>query len=254
MKGYAAFLKKELLEQLRTYKVLLMAAVFFALGMMSPLSAKLLPKLLQNFSGNGVEITLQAEPSALDSYMQFFKNTTQIGFVLLLLVFSGLVSAEISKGTLINMLTKGLSRTNVLLAKYTGALIAWSGGYLICAGTAVIYTEVLFPDDKVYHLPAAMLYLWLFGVFLLAVLVLASVLTKGSYGGLLLTAALVGVMLLVNLFPAAADYNPISLTGGSGLLMESASVRDMYPAAGITVLLTVLCLLGAVLVFRKKKL
>lgn len=44
MRGYLAFVKKELLEQVRTYKLLILLLVFFIFGMLSPLMAKLMPK------------------------------------------------------------------------------------------------------------------------------------------------------------------------------------------------------------------
>lgn len=43
MRAYVAFIKKEGLELVRTYKLLLMILIFFAFGVMSPLMAKLMP-------------------------------------------------------------------------------------------------------------------------------------------------------------------------------------------------------------------
>ena len=46
MRAYVAFIKKEGLELVRTYKLLLMILIFFAFGVMSPLMAKLMPDLM----------------------------------------------------------------------------------------------------------------------------------------------------------------------------------------------------------------
>ncbi|MBK8434017.1 MAG: hypothetical protein IPL28_23205 [Chloroflexi bacterium] len=73
----------------------------------------------------GVSITVP-EPTAVDAYSQLFKNLTQMGMIVLLLVFGGMLSNEIARGTLLNMLTKGLSRHAVILAKYTVALLLWT--------------------------------------------------------------------------------------------------------------------------------
>ena len=45
-----------------------------------------------------------------------------------------MMSQEYSKGTLINMLTKGLARRSVILSKLTVALVMWTAAYVICTG------------------------------------------------------------------------------------------------------------------------
>lgn len=70
--------------------------------MMSPLAAKLLPQIL---ASEGISITLP-DPSAIDSWSQFFKNISQMGLIVTVILFSGVLGTELSKGTLINMLTK----------------------------------------------------------------------------------------------------------------------------------------------------
>ena len=73
MNGYLAFMKKEWMEQIRTYKLFILLVVFFIFGMLSPLTAKLMPELLSQFPIEVMTIILP-EPSAIDSYTQFFKN------------------------------------------------------------------------------------------------------------------------------------------------------------------------------------
>lgn len=67
MRGYLAFVKKELLEQVRTYKLLILLLVFFIFGMLSPLMAKLMPEILRQMPMDGITITIP-DPTAIDSY------------------------------------------------------------------------------------------------------------------------------------------------------------------------------------------
>ncbi|MCU7200933.1 hypothetical protein [Turicibacter sanguinis] len=67
MRGYLAFVKKELLEQVRTYKLLILFLVFFIFGMLSPLMAKLMPEILRQMPMDGITITIP-DPTAIDSY------------------------------------------------------------------------------------------------------------------------------------------------------------------------------------------
>ena len=78
MNGYLAFMKKEWMEQIRTFKLFILFVVFFIFGMLSPLTAKLMPELLSQIPIEGMTIILP-EPSAIDSYTQFFKNCSQMG-------------------------------------------------------------------------------------------------------------------------------------------------------------------------------
>ena len=54
MKNYMAFLRKELLEYSRTYKLFIMLIVFSILGITSPLMAKMLPDMLNNLLTQGL--------------------------------------------------------------------------------------------------------------------------------------------------------------------------------------------------------
>ena len=143
MRSYIAFCKKEVLENLRTHKVLILMIVFLLFGMMSPLTAKLMPEIFKSLALDGIVITIP-EPTALDAYAQFFKNTSQMGLLVVLLVFGGMLSNEITKGTLINMVTKGLSRPVVILSKFTVASILWTLTLLASFATTIGDTVYLF--------------------------------------------------------------------------------------------------------------
>lgn len=249
-----AFIKKEFLEQLRTGRGLILLAVFFLLGMMSPLMAKLMPEILGSMEMQGIKIVLP-EPTAIDAYTQFFKNFTQMGLLILLLVFGGTLSNELSRGTLINILAKGLPRHSVLLSKYIAAVSLWSFGYALAAGVNIGYTVYLFHDAEVKHLFLSLLCLWLFGCLVLALILLSSTIASGSFGGLILTAVVIVLMLLLGIFPAADPYNPITLASENMNLITGATKTDfLITPIIISVLLTLSSLATAIIVFRKKRL
>ena len=112
-------------------------------------------------------ITIPA-PTAIYAYSQFFKNVGQLGPVILLIIFSGLLSQDISRGTLIVLLAKGLSRPAVIASKFTAALATWTAGYALAAVTAWGYTVYLFGSGDAPNLLFAFFSLWLFGAFLLS--------------------------------------------------------------------------------------
>lgn len=249
-----AFLKKEFLEQFRTGRGLILLAVFFLFGMMSPLLAKLMPELLGSMDMQGIKLVLP-EPTAMDAYTQFFKNFTQMGIPILLLVFGGTLSNELSRGTLIILLAKGLPRHNLVLSKYMTAVALWSLGYVMAAGVTIGYTSFLFPGALVSHLFSAFFCLWLFGCMVPALILLSSTIASGSFGGLILTAVVLIIMLLLGGFPSVSRFNPISLASENmNLINGTADTVTMVLPGVISVLFTFVSLTVAIIVFNRKSL
>lgn len=252
MKSYIAFTKKEFYEQLRTYKLLIMICPFVIFGMMSPLTAKIMPELMDSFMPEGLEITL-ADPVALDSWAQFFKNVSQMGLIILTIVYSGMMSNEFSKGTLINILTKGLPRPVVILSKYTMSFVIWTFSLWLSFFVTYGYTIYLWREDHVPNLFFSTFCMWVFGGLLLAVEVLGGVLFKSSYGSLLFTGGFVVLLFLINIIPKLPKYNPIALSSDNMQLLNGGlSVSDFGIPIGLGIGLIALCLALAVLIFNKK--
>ncbi|MEZ4357925.1 MAG: ABC transporter permease subunit [Eubacteriales bacterium] len=253
MKGYTAFLGKEFMEQWRTYKILIMLVAFTLFGMMSPLLAKIMPDIFASIDMEGMSIKIP-EPTYIDAYSQFFKNTTQMGIVVLILVFSGIMSQELSKGTLVNILSKGMPRATVVLSKYTAGLMLWTVSLIVAAAVNYGYTVYLFGSHPTAYLLITLICLWLFGAFLLAVAIFTGTLTKGGYGGLLATAAVLGILLLLGIIPKSTYWNPVSLVSiSTGLMDGSMAVTDILAALWITPSALVLCIAGAIAAFQKKQ-
>lgn len=254
MNNYISFLKKELLEHIRTYKLFIMLLVFFIMGILNPLTAKITPDLLKTLMPEGMSITL-AEPSAFDSWTQFFKNVTQMGLIVMVIVFSGILGTELSKGTLINVLTKGLSRGAVILSKYTCMVLIWTMSIIITFLVTWGYTVYLFPSGEVVNLLFSVFCLWVFGLFLLALLMFSATLSGSNYGCLLITGAGVVVCMLINIIPAAQTYNPISLAAKNmDLVTNVIKASSLYSAIWISGIFSLVLILLSVLIFRKKQL
>lgn len=254
MKGFFAFTKKEFLEYLRNFKFMILLAVFLIFGMLSPLTAKMLPDIFSKIAVKGMTIHIP-EPTYIDAYSQYFKNISQMGFIVFLLIFGGLLSQEISKGTLIMILSKGVSRHVIILSKYVVSLIFWTVSLCLSALTTYGYTVFLFKKTAVDHLVFSLFCLWLFGAFVLALILLASTLTTSSYGGLLLTVSGLAILLILNIPPRFQQYNPISLASDNvGFLTGAVHVNDRFTTVWLTIGFTVLILAGSLQIFKRKQL
>lgn len=253
MRAFLAFTQKEFYEVIRTYKLFILGAVFLLLGMMSPFAAKFTPEILKTVMPEGMNLTLP-EPSAVDSWAQFFKNVTQIGMIVLVIVFSGIMANELSKGTLINILTKGLSRSTVILSKFITVVLLWTAGYVLCFGVTYAYTVYFWGGDTVSNLLFSIFCLWLFGVMLLSCLILGGVLFKTTYGGLLLTGGFVSVLFLMDISPDIQKYNPTALASKNvALLTKDMVVSDFTSPVVITLVITVLFLVAGLVAFQKRQ-
>ena len=106
MSGYLAFVKKELIENIKNHRFLILFAVFLIFGIASAFLAKFTPEILSALAAN---VEMSSEPVALDAWKQFYKNSSGVGFSAFIILFGSCLSSEYSKGTLVLMVTKGLS-------------------------------------------------------------------------------------------------------------------------------------------------
>jgi len=253
VKIFIAFFKKEMIEHARTYRFFILVVIFLLFGIMNPFMAKMMPEILSSVLPEGMNLTL-AEPTALDAWAQFFKNASQMGLIIFVIMFGGIITNEFSKGTLVNVLTKGLPRPIVILAKFCAALLVWTASYALSFLATYYYTVQFWSMTNVHHLMLSVAGLWVFGVFLIACLILGGVLIRNHFGGLLFTFALVAVAMILSIAPRLQKFNPFTLASkNDGILTLQVATADFYPALIITAGLTVLFVLLSILTFNKKQ-
>lgn len=254
MKSFQAFIKKELMESHRTYKLWIIVTIFLGLGIMSPLTAKLMPVLFEQFMPAGVVMDIP-EPTALDSWIQFYKNISQMGIILFIILFSTTLSSELSKGTLILMLTKGLSRKTVIWSKATAISLIWTLSYALAFWTTFAYTSYYWGMSTVSHYYFAAFCLWLFGILMIAVFLFGNVLAASTYMPMLFSGIVFVALLLLNMFEKTEAYNPIRLaTNNVELLTGAMGTEDFTMVIWLTVVSIFIILLSSIAIFNKKQL
>lgn len=254
MRNVYFFSKKEIIESWRTSRLLILIVIFLILGLMNPLLAKLTPEIIKMTIGGEVAKTIP-NPTSLDSWTQFFKNLTQIGLIVFALMFSGIVSNEVSKGTLINLVTKGLQRWVVIVSKWISLLIQWTLCFFLSFLITWLYTWYYFSDNDSPYLFQAIFPLWFFGILLVSLFICSSTVARNSYEGLLITGGGVIILILLNLFDNLKYYNPLSLiTQNMNFLQGSQLLQDFLPAIFISMLLFFVFIGLSIMIFNKKKL
>jgi ABC-2 type transport system permease protein len=256
MKSFSALLRKELTEQLRSGKLTVLGILFVLFGIMNPAIAKLTPWLLEmmadSLKESGMTVTA-VTVSAMDSWVQFYKNIP-MALIAFLLMESEILTKEYRTGTLILSLTKGLSRTAVVLSKAFLLSLLWTLGYWGCFGITYAYNAYFWDNAVAQSLVFSAVAFWLFGMFTVALVLFFSVTARASSSVLIGTGGVVLLSYLVALFPKAARYLPTALTNGSALLYGSESPAA-YTVALIITASASLCLLAfSIPLFRKKQL
>lgn len=256
MRSLFAFMKKEVLEQIRSGRVVLLGLLFVLFGIMNPAIAKLTPWLMETMSeslaASGM-IVMEVSVTAMDSWVQFFKNVPMalIAFVVLQ---SGIFTREYESGTLILSLTKGLDRYKVVAAKSTILVLLWSIGYWLCFAITYAYNAYFWDNSIAQNLLLSVTCWWLFGMWVIGLIVLFSTLCNSGSAVLGSTAAMVFGVYLLSIVPKLKEYLPTYLTDGNSLIYGSAEATDYSMAILITTVTLVACFALSVPVFSKKKL
>lgn len=252
----SAFLKKEWMEWNRTGRSLILMLVFVLFGIMNPALAKLTPWLMETLSDSLADtglVTTAVQVDAMTSWSQFYKNIP-VGLIIFILITCGNFTTEYEKGTLIPIVAKGLPRWKILTAKAVLLYGFWTALYVLCFVITYSYNAYFWDNGIAGNLFFAAICTWLFGVWMISLLIFFSSMSKSSPQVLLGTGGTALIVYLLGMFPKLDAFLPSRLMRGLKLLQKAGSPEDYYAcmvAAGIMVFL---CMVLAIGCFNRKKL
>lgn len=255
MDGFALFLRKELRESLRTNRLLVVAAIFAILGIISPLTAKYTPELLKSLgAGNSGVVLILPTPTVKDAVTQFIKNVAGTGILVAILLPMGAVAREKERGTAAFVLTKPVSRPAFLTAKLVALGLLLTAGVAVGALATYWYTAILFSPISAGGFLAAS------ALVLLSLLVYASFTFLGSVlMSAQLPAAAVGfaawiAISILGVLPNVAQYTPAGLLDPASKLALGQPPQHLLLSVAASVALLVVMLLLAMLSFARQEL
>lgn len=245
---FKAFTHKELLEIHRNYKLYIILLVFITFGFSNPIFAKLTPELLKT---TGFEISIP-DPTAIDSWVQFFKNITTL-LVLYIILFSSSLPAELNNNSLINLVTKGLPRPIVIIAKFTVISMLWFISYYICFAITYLYTPLLLAG-QLSNILVASIFPALFGILMISLSLFGAVISKHTIGAIIIP--LIGYigMSLLSIVNSVTQYIPSLLLSSLTIITGENTVNYFVPATVVTVLLTIVLMIATVNIFNRQQL
>lgn len=256
MKSLLAFTKKEITSQLRSVRLIILGILFVLLGAMNTAIAKLTPLLLDavsdTISQSGISIT-PVTVSALDSWMQFFKNIP-LGLIVFILLESDIFTREYRSGTLIPPLTKGLARHNVVISKAVVLTTLWTLCYWLCFVITYCCNAYFWDNSVAQNLMFSVVCWWLFGLWVTVSAVFFSTVAKSNIIVLAGVGCSILALYLLSFIPELKAYLPIMLTDGNSLISGVEKAKTYNSAIIITGVLTIAYLAVSFPVFNKRNL
>ena len=245
--------RKEILELWRTNRLLVILVVFVFFGLLSPLTAKLTPELIRLIPEGERIAELIPPPSFNDAIVQYNKNISQFGVVLALLMTMGAVAQEKDKGTAALMLSKPLSRSAFLGAKFVALGLAFMIGLVASAASAYYYTMLLFEAPAVSSWLALNGLMFLYLLVFVALTLLCSTVSRSLIvaGGLGFGAMV--IVSLLGLLSVVGDYMPGQLLKW-GLGLNTGAVGTAWPAVWGSLGIIIISLMLAWAIFRNQEL
>ncbi|MBN1223475.1 MAG: ABC transporter permease subunit [Candidatus Aminicenantes bacterium] len=251
-----AMFKKEWKESIRRYRLVVIVGVLLLIGVISPVSAKLLPKMMEMLATQantqGFEFTYDKEPTPQDALIQYNKN---LGLLPLLIAIMGmgLVAEEKIRGTAETVLTKPVSRFSLFLAKFSVFSLITFLAVVTGGGVCFFYATILLgPLDWGRFLFFNFLILFYFIPYI-AIILFLSVAIKSMAGA---AAAGIGAyfsFMIMAGFPWIGKFTPQGLYSYTSKMSAGMAAPDWFTPFVSSLCITILFFLLSKIVFEKQE-
>jgi ABC-2 type transport system permease protein len=253
MNGLRTYLKKELLEVVRTWRLWVLPGFLLFSALSAPLTVYFMPALIERFGGqSGIELTAP-DPTAALAYVEFLGNLGELVMLALVIAYGGIVSSELRSGTGVLALTKPLSRPAFVLAKWAAQTGVLTGGVALATAVCVALTAALFGAGPVAGLIAGVALWWVSALFLLSGMVFFSVLVQSPAAAAGAGVGLYAALAVLGQFGGLAEVTPAGLSSAGRALVEGDAAVWAVPV--LTALLgSAAFLLAAIWLFGRREL
>jgi ABC-2 type transport system permease protein len=222
---FGVLIHKELIEQIRSRRFIILVVAFIILGILSPLLAKYLPAILSSkMKEQNIYISLP-ESTWKDAIGQYTKNISQLGVLILILLNMGTVAKEKEIGTAVFLLVKPVSRNLFVLSKFSSQLIVLFVSMIVGYLTVAFYITVFFGSFPIIVFTKIVVVLFLYLIVIQFITIFYSILVKTSLlAGILAlgtTFLLVGISMLVK----AGLYSPTHLLDETQSILKDSAMH-----------------------------
>lgn len=249
MNSFNAYIYKEFKESIKEKRLFTLFISFFIFAIITPPMIKLLPEILKNSSD--VQMLVLPDTTPLISIQNYSgKTLSQIGAMLICLLFGGLICNEFSTRKILFPLTKGASKTMVVFSKGFYYSLSIIFVLTLCIVSCGLYSNMLFTGEslKIINLLAGSLEIALYFVFLYCiVLFFSSIYSKPIPASI--SALTVHIILMILLSKNHSVFNPLELMNNGNLYSGKLLVSNIF----INIFYCLIALTVTALIVRKKE-
>ncbi|MCA9832934.1 MAG: ABC transporter permease [Thermomicrobiales bacterium] len=249
-----AFLQKEIMEYLRTWRIWLLVLPVLIFAIIGPAFSY----FTADFTGEVLDIadTYEEEtitPDWFAAYSQWTYSLRQILPVLLVLIAGSTIAGECATGTAIPILASGLSRRDFVVLKF--AVASGMACAVIVAGTLTIHliSLMLYPQVPWLAPVAVIGVASLLAMLLIAMALFFSTIMPDVFGAVGLEMFLFLALAAASLWEPARRYSPVGLLTSLSDIVKYNEINVLVPGIS-AVVCTILLVMMSVSVFERREL
>ncbi len=222
---FGVLIHKELIEQIRSGRFIILVVVFIFFGIISPLLAKYLPAMLSSTMKDQNIYIKVPESTWKDAIAQYTKNISQLGVFILILLNMGTVAKEKETGTAVFLLVKPVSRNLFIFSKFSSQLISlfvsMFAGYI----TIVLYTHVFFGSFPIIVITKIVFVLLLYLIVIQFITIFYSILVKTSLLAGILALGTTFLSVGISMLGKAGLYSPTHLPDETQCILKESAMH-----------------------------
>ncbi|MEK4512714.1 hypothetical protein EJP82_18245 [Paenibacillus anaericanus] len=201
--------RKELLEMVRSYKLLWIPVVFILLGVMQPITSFYLPNILAASGDISAELLTQLPvPLPADVMVQSLSQYSTIGILIIAIAGMNIVAGERYSGTAALVLVRSVPSLSFIIAKWMGQLTLLFVSFTLGYGGAWYYTAILMGPVRWGDalIAGALYFLWF--AFAQSLLLLLSTIFRGSAAAVISLLIMGALSVTYSLIPSWFSWSP----------------------------------------------
>ena len=253
MRGFGAFLGKELRETVHTWRIWVLPGFILFAALSSPIITYLMPTLADRLGSmpQGFAISVP-DPTALAAYVEYLHNLGELVLFALVIAYGGIVSSEVRSGTAALALAKPLSRGAFVLAKWLSQLLVIAVAAVLATAVCVAATAVLLGLGPAPEAVAAVALWFVYAIVILSAMVLLSALLPAPVAAAGAGIGLYATFAILAQFEATGRVTPAGLMPAADAVLGGGPAHWQMPVAtGIA--LSAACLAAAIWRFSRRE-
>lgn len=256
MMQWITLFKKEMVENWRNFKWIWVPLVLTLLAIMDPITTYYMPVILDAVGGlpEGAVFKMP-DPSPIDAIMMSLSQLSSLGVFIIILMAMGTIAGEIKSGVSELVLVKPVHFFNYISAKWlTILLVVWLSLF-ISLTMSWYYVRLLFGDLSFTSLLQIIFFYGLWYTFVITLTIFFSALVnRPGVAGALTIGTTILISVVTSLLGKHLQWSPSNLSQHiQEILIKQEMTSDLTITALLTILCTIVLLIGSYFVFSRRE-